>query len=213
MPKGCVYILRSKHTPHVYVGSTKKSEVRRLQNHLNDYTRFTEGRTKFKTPFHVVRYDDVHATVLEQCEFAERRELLQRERYYLNMYAASAVNVRIPGRTMKEWREENGDKLRANNRRHYYRHQSDILAKKREAYTPKARTTPLKTDLSDHPAYKHYREHKADVLKASALKRVRALGRRPTDLTVKKHGITEDEITAALNHFVNTRDGGSGISM
>lgn len=201
MASGRIYVLRSPSTPKVYVGSTTKKITRRFQNHLSDFSRYQRGMCKYKPTFDIIQHEDAVIELLEEISFENRQELLNRERHHLKQFVGHSVNVREPGRSIREWQNDNRDKLRANNRRHYYKHRDDILQKRRDAYEPKVRNTPLKTDLSDHPSYRHYREHKAEILKKSALKRTENTGRSPTKLTIKKHGITVDEIAEALLQF------------
>ena len=201
MTIGRVYVIRSPSTPKVYVGSTTKRATRRFQNHLSDYFRFQQGSGKFKCPFEIIQHEDASIEVLEECVFEHRCELLKRERHHLRSFGANSVNIRQPGRSHKEWQTENRDKLREISRRHYYNNREEILRRRRDAYVPKAKTGQLKTDLSDHPAYKHYREHKSDILKRSALQRTRRLGRPPTQLTMQKHGITQTEVQEAIETF------------
>jgi hypothetical protein len=75
---------------------------------------------------------------------------------------------------------------------YYSRNRDKILEKKRMTYKPR--------DVKEIKS-SNYKSNKTEILKKAALKRVAKTGRPPTLMTIDKHGITQDEIQAALDSY------------
>ena len=72
--------------------------------------------------------------LLEKIPCECKEELLKRERYYLENF--DCVNVQIPGRTIKEWCEENKERLKEKSKKYYYE-ENEKCKKTRKDYALK----------------------------------------------------------------------------
>ena len=93
--KGKIYKLFSIKGDCVYYGSTTRNLNRRFNEHKSSHL---HNRNKKK----VFLYDDVKIELVEQYPCNSKAELLKRERYYIENN--NCINLTIPNRTDKEWR-------------------------------------------------------------------------------------------------------------
>ena len=105
----------------IYVGSTTKQYLsQRMDKHRNDYKRWKDGKCR-KTSVYVLfdKYgiDNCKIYLLESVIAISKDELLAREGHYIR--TLKCVNRCIAGRTIKEYNNDNLDKIkhyRENNR-------------------------------------------------------------------------------------------------
>ena len=104
---GFIYKIVCKKTEKVYFGSTKNSIKKRLQEHESHYRRYQKGKIYYQSSIDILKEDDYEIYQLEVCDDAK---LKIRERYYIDNY--DCVNIKTPGKTAKEWREDNKEKIK-----------------------------------------------------------------------------------------------------
>ena len=102
-----IYALRSHQTKDIYIGSTAELLCRRIAKHKYD---FKTKRTHI-TSKHILKYDDCYIELIEEFPCNNRMELHRREGYYIR--EMDCVNKCIAGRTDKEYRTDNADKISA----------------------------------------------------------------------------------------------------
>ena len=135
---GNIYIIRSKQTDKVYIGSTFNTLSIRLSGHKC---------SKTCTSREILKYSDAEIELLEcyECEDDEQLEL--REAYYIREYKKNnlCVNKQIPGRTIAEYKkenketiaeyyQENKEKRKEYQKEHYEENKKAISEKKKEYY-------------------------------------------------------------------------------
>lgn len=97
---GKIYKLVCNKTGLVYIGSTKQKLTRRLSKHVYTYKKGLTNSSRL-----VIEGGDYKIELIEEVEF---ENLLVRERYYIEN--TECVNMVIPSRTPKEWRENTKEK-------------------------------------------------------------------------------------------------------
>ena len=100
---GRIYKITSAQTDNIYIGSTTKTLKQRLTEHKSDYKRFMNNPTHNKSGYEIVQFDDAVIELIEEKEFKDKKEMLFRERYYIEIY--ECVNKMIPIRTNEETKE------------------------------------------------------------------------------------------------------------
>lgn len=95
-----IYKLVSKNTDDVYYGSTTLKLNQRLQSHLSEYKRFTNGINCYMSSFDIIKHNNVDIVLLELYPCNKKRELELRERYYIDNN--NCVNKNRPVITLKE---------------------------------------------------------------------------------------------------------------
>ncbi len=104
----------------VYVGSTKNLRVRKGQhkNRCNNENDKSHNCNIYQFIRSNGGFENWNIIQLERFEFNTKYELHARERHYIELLKAS-LNKYIPTRTDKEYREENKDQIKENNKIHY----------------------------------------------------------------------------------------------
>ena len=138
-----VYKLTCNETGLVYYGSTRETLNKRLSKHKNNYKRYLEGTEKdYCTSYEVLKNNNYKIELLETCD--DVYHMIKRETYYFDNF--ECVNKRrpdVPGRTRKEWREANKEK---------------ISEKRKEKYTCACGSILRKADKARHERTKKHQE-------------------------------------------------------
>lgn len=133
-----IYMLKSKNSPKFYIGGTRRSLACRLSQHKYDYNKHLNGTRFYVTSFEVIKHGDVEIIELEKRINSTTLDKTKLERYYVEKFRddVNLVNKYMPGRTKREYyeenkkmlmekhkiyNEENKDKIRDINRKHYMR--------------------------------------------------------------------------------------------
>ena len=102
-----IYCIRSRQTEKIYVGSTTQKLSSRMATHRCDYKRFLKKKIHYLTSFEILKYDDAYIELIEKFPCNDIYELRKQEAFHIkNM---NCINRYLPGRTQKQWEEENKD--------------------------------------------------------------------------------------------------------
>ena len=118
--KGKIYKLWSPQgtEDEIYYGSTINELRYRKQGH-----KYKSSLCKSKTLFE--KYDDVRIELIEEYPCNSKAELEKKEGEYIRNN--KCLNKVIPDRTIKEWREDNKEKLTEYNKEYYENNKQSIL--------------------------------------------------------------------------------------
>jgi hypothetical protein len=131
---GKIYVIKTKETEEVYIGSTCECLKSRFSKHKSCYKRSLLG-VKFRdtTSGKILKYADAFIELIENFPCNTKKELLDREGHFIRS-TPSCVNTQIQGRTMKEYREDNDEKLKEQGKEYREKNREMINAKNRERY-------------------------------------------------------------------------------
>ena len=101
---GKIYKIVSKNTDKCYVGSTCQKLKDRLCSHITDFK-----RNSCVTSKHIIKFGDYEIILIENHSCENEAELTNRERFYIE--SMNCVNKTIPGRSKKEWYQDNREVL------------------------------------------------------------------------------------------------------
>jgi len=107
---GKIYKIVDNTNDNVYIGSTCCSLKTRLAVHKCDYDRFLKGLYHNITSFDILKNNNFKIQLLENCNIKTKKELLARERFYIENN--NCVNKVIPCRSKKEYRDDNKEHLK-----------------------------------------------------------------------------------------------------
>ena len=96
------------HPEDIYIGSTTQSLAKRIGEHRGKYKQYKNGKTNYTTSFKILEYGDARIELIEHFECKCKEELTAREGHYIR--TMDCVNKFIPGRTHKEYYQDNKDK-------------------------------------------------------------------------------------------------------
>ena len=103
--QGKIYILKSKNTDDVYIGSTKETLEERFHLHMIHYYKWLRTKKYYCTSFEIIKQGEIYIELLENYPCETKKELRLKEGEYQRMM--DCVNKRIECRTMKEWKKDN----------------------------------------------------------------------------------------------------------
>jgi hypothetical protein len=98
-----IYKLVSLQTDKIYIGSTTQPLYKRFGLHKNAGNKCMSKE--------LIKYDDCKIILIENFECNNKEELCKRERYYIDLYKDIIINKTIPTRTIKEYRQDNKEKI------------------------------------------------------------------------------------------------------
>lgn len=127
-----IYAIRSPHTDKIYIGSTiEKYLSSRLNGHNSKYKLFLKGKYHNVTSFELLKLGDAYIELLESFPCENALELQKREGELIREHQINCVNRIVVGRTKKEYRYDNHDKISE-----YHKHNIDkAKARKSTPYT------------------------------------------------------------------------------
>jgi hypothetical protein len=99
---GKIYVIRSHQTEQVYIGSTTQSLAKRMYGHRN-------GKNKCSS-YEIIKYTDNYIELIEEFPCNNKMELLRREGELVRA-TDNCVNKQIPGRTLKQYYQDNSENL------------------------------------------------------------------------------------------------------
>jgi len=126
---GYIYSLTCSNPYLIYYGSTTKKLYNRLAGHRYNFNHNMSGSANI-----LFEWGNVKINMLEEIEFLDKQELRDRESYYIRNL--KCVNKEIPGRTNKEWRTDNKDKVKLYNEK-WRNNNGNIINKKNKEYREK----------------------------------------------------------------------------
>lgn len=101
--KSCsIYIIKSKHTNMVYIGSTRTNLNARFIRHKAAYKRWINKIGSYVSAFDILKHDDAYIELLEVVSCRNDIELKQKERQYYEKYKPNCINKNRPHTTEEE---------------------------------------------------------------------------------------------------------------
>lgn len=127
---GKIYKLVSNVSDKVYYGSTTQSLSLRKSGHKKTYNKIKKGDVKRGkvSSFDLFEEGDVDIVLIENFPCESKEELHARERHYIENN--ECLNKNIPGRTRKEWKEQNKWRRAIEGKKYRERYPEKIEAKK-----------------------------------------------------------------------------------
>lgn len=104
--KGKIYSIRSHQTDMIYIGSTCQTLAQRLTAHKSTYKAYLNGKYGYITSFKIISLGDAYIELIENFQCSCKDELTKREGQLIRE-TKNCVNIRIDGRTDKEYYEDN----------------------------------------------------------------------------------------------------------
>lgn len=115
---GKIYKLYSPSKNIIYIGSTTQPLCKRLAEHLGKYKIYNNDNTKvdFTSSFLVLDCEDYKIELIEEYACNNKQQLDKKEGEHIK--ANECINKNIAGRTKKEWKIDNPDKVKEYNKKH-----------------------------------------------------------------------------------------------
>jgi hypothetical protein len=127
-----IYTIRSFKTDMFYIGSTYDKLHKRLSKHRSAFKNYSVSNF-YMTSFEIVKFDDNFIELLEEYPCESKMQLLKREGEMIRLHKLNAVNICVPGRTKKEWEEDNIER-NLEVRKIYNENNKEFIAKNKKEY-------------------------------------------------------------------------------
>jgi len=101
-----IYCIKSYNTDKIYIGSTCRSLSQRFSEHKSHYK---SGKLKSNSKY-IFDYDNAYIELIKETPCNNLMELRKYEHYYIRKM--ECVNKNIPGRTRKQYKIDNEDKIK-----------------------------------------------------------------------------------------------------
>ena len=124
--KGQIYKIYCNITGETYYGSTVNTLAKRMGKHR---TEAKENSKKNVASRSIINRGDYDCSLIENYECNNKQELHARERYWIENN--ECVNKYVPGRTKKEYYENNKEYIAENKKEHYENNKDRILEEKK----------------------------------------------------------------------------------
>lgn len=131
---GKIYTIRSYQTDKYYIGSTCQPLHKRLSQHRLNYKTYLNGMYHKVSSFEMIKYDDNYIELLENYKCENKEQLNRYEGELIRKFKDSCVNRCIAGRTLKEYYEDNKDKVQQQNKEYYHNNKESIQSKQKMYY-------------------------------------------------------------------------------
>lgn len=118
----------------IYVGSTIQKLNDRLRNHKNKSIVCPER--KIYKYIHNIGWDNVIIELVEICNCENKKKLEERERYFIDELKPD-LNIQKPGRSKKQWTEDNSERLSDLSKEYYERNHNIIKQRSKDRYKEK----------------------------------------------------------------------------
>jgi len=140
--QGKIYKIVDNTNNNVYYGSTTDTLSRRLSKHKYDSKIRSSCRSLL-----IIKNGNYDIILIENYPCESKEQLETRERYYIENN--ECVNINIPGRPHKEWREENKEILLSYAKK-YYKENSKHLREYKISWggDPRSHNNLLKIDIN-----------------------------------------------------------------
>ena len=106
-----IYKIVCNETGNIYIGSTCESYLsKRLSKHLNNYKQYIKGKEKYRTSFKILENNNYYIELVENIPCNNINEVRKLEGEYIRK--SNCVNINIAGRSKKEYKQDNIDKIK-----------------------------------------------------------------------------------------------------
>ena len=206
----------------VYIGSTtEKYLCQRFRNHKNDYNKYCNGKPRGRISvfgiFDKYGVENCKIELLENISALSKDELIAREAHHIR--SVDCVNIVVPGRTDKEWKEDNIERFKEYNNAYcknaYIANRESRLEQAKQNYA-KNRDIKLKYQKQYNIENKEkIKEKNSNYASANKEKireykqeyRLRAeVVRCECGSSIKKHNIIIHQNTKKHQSYINQRD-------
>ena len=160
-----IYKIWSPSCNEIYIGATTQKLHYRFGKHKTTYKRFINGKIKISTKSReILKYDDAKIELIKYCPCNSKEELNSIEAEYIRN-TENCINLKIPGRTKKQWSEDNKERINDQKKIYNEKNKSEI-AKKKKIHYEKNKQKRLET-------MKIYRENNKQKIAEQAKQKIK----------------------------------------
>jgi hypothetical protein len=125
-----IYKIYCDENDEVYYGSTVQELNRRICRHRSHLKSYKEGKGNYISSFKILELTSSKIELVENYPCNSKKELLEREGYYIKNN--NCINQHIPNRSVKEWFQDNKNKVKEQRKLFYETNKDRINKERRE---------------------------------------------------------------------------------
>jgi len=184
---GKIYTIRAPATDKYYIGSTTQTLPKRLYKHRNNLKCYQNGKYPNITSFQILELEGAYIELLELYPCNSKVELERREGELIREHRDNCVNNRIAGRTVKEYREDNKEIIKAKMCEYREANKEQIKVKAREHYRANKEAINAKM--------REYKEANKEAINAKRAEKIQCeCGASVSRCNISKHRKTDKHI-------------------
>jgi len=130
---GKIYSIRTHQTDIVYIGSTTQELSMRMAGHRRNYRSHLRGKGDGSSSIEILKYEDSYIELIQKFPCVDKSELHRKEGEIIRL-TDNAVNKRVAGRNIKEYRFDNKEVIAAGMKKYQEANKEVISEKKKEYY-------------------------------------------------------------------------------
>lgn len=129
---GKIYKLVSKNTDKIYIGATCKTLEDRLKKHESHFLDYYIGKHTFVSSFKILELGDYDIELMQLFPCENRKQLHERESYYIRKHIDEIVNKNISNRNRKQYYLDNIEKEKENHKIWYEKNKDKVKEYKKQ---------------------------------------------------------------------------------
>jgi len=129
---GKIYSIRTHQTDIVYIGSTTQELSVRMAGHRRNYRSHLRGKGDGSSSIEILKYEDSYIELIQKFPCVDKSELHRKEGEIIRL-TDNAVNKRVAGRNIKEYRFDNKEVI-AIRHKEYYKANKEVISEKKKEY-------------------------------------------------------------------------------
>ena len=137
-----IYKITSEHTYKIYIGSTTKNLNDRISRHKYHYNKWKDNNTRsYYSSYTLYKLGDIKYELLELYNCNNKKELLEREAYYIKQNYNLVVNKNKPTLSEeekiewhKEYYEKNKEQMDKQSKKYYEKNKEQMNELSKEYY-------------------------------------------------------------------------------
>ena len=129
---GKIYSIRTHQTDIVYIGSTTQELSVRMAGHRRNYRSHLRGKGDGSSSIEILKYEDSYIELIQKFPCVDKSELHRKEGEIIRL-TDNAVNKRVAGRNIKEYRFDNKEVI-AIRHKEYYKANKEVIIEKSKEY-------------------------------------------------------------------------------
>ena len=134
--KSKIYCIRSPSTDMLYIGSTCEKLCERMRGHRARYKSWKDGKKHYCYSYKILEFGDAYIELIEDfpCDNVEQKRA--REQFYIrkNIKDGYHCGQQIAGRSGKQYREENKEKIKEQKKIYYEKNKEKIKLRQSKKY-------------------------------------------------------------------------------
>ena len=128
-----IYKIWSPSCCEIYIGATTLPLHQRFYEHKKKYEKFLEGKIISTRSREILKYDDAKIELIKYCPCNSKEELNSIEAEHIRN-TENCINLKIPGRSKKQYYEETKEKRIEQREIYYEKNKQKILEQVKQYY-------------------------------------------------------------------------------